>query len=523
MRLIPTPAAFQPRPGRFPLTPGTRVVVTDPRLTTAERLFRRRLGSWTGMRTAAEDGAATATVVLELGAVPELGTLPAPRGIRPALHDARDEQFRLTIEPRTVTVRAPSPEGVHRALTTLAQLAATTGDPAGLPCGTFLDGPRFAWRGLSLDLARCFLPVDGVERVIDLLDLYKLNTLHLHLTDDRAWRIQLPSRPALTTGGDFYTQADYARILAYAADRHITIVPEVDMPGHSAAAIAAYPELALSTAGDLARNTLDPASPATWRFVEDVIGDIARITPGRFLHIGADETFGMTADDHAAFVRRAAAIVARTGKHLAGWQEIARGDIPAGTVVQHWIETDRLHALTGELGELFPGIPAEKLVRLYAAAEGDLARALTQDAWILASPVSATYLDRRYAEPTADPRQETAARRLGHPLYPPGAIRESLDWDPDTLTDPGRITGIEAAVWGETLAGEADLHLLLLPRLAVIAERAWALTSPPWDTLGPHLAHHAPIWRRLGFTWYAAAGIPWQDLPGLLGAGAAPV
>ncbi|MFI8438332.1 family 20 glycosylhydrolase [Streptomyces sp. NPDC079020] len=533
-----------PLTGTFPLSATTSVTVTDPGAVTAYELFRERLTAWTGVRlgratttAAAPDGRAgdrpgENTLLIEVSEqLPELDALPVPRGIRPSADDAIAERFQLTITPTGVTVRATAYEGIHRGLVTLAQLAVTGGDPDGeedtvrLPCARILDSPRFAWRGLSLDVARCFLGVEAVERVIDLLDLYKLNTLHLHLTDDPGWRVQLPSRPGLTdhpAAGPSYTRADYARIVTYAAARFITVVPEIDMPGHSGAALRAHPELGVKEQPEnpgvagFAQRMPDPESASTWSFVEDVIGDIAELTPGRFIHIGGDEAFAMSPDAHAAFVGRAAAVVAGAGKEVAGWQEIARGDLPPRSVVQYWIELDRLREVTGNgtLGEILPGVPLEMVLEQYEKSAADLPRAREQNAWVLLSPVSATYLDRRYAEVSCDPAQEPSRQRIGHRGYPPAAVRESLEWDPDTLTDqiaPDRIAGVEAAVWGETVSDENDVHLLLLPRLPLIAERAWTLAPTPWATLRERLARQTPLWRAPGFTWYAGTDIPWAE------------
>ena len=216
-------------------------------------------------------------------------------------------------------VWAATPEGVFRGLTSLRQLiaAGVSDGVATLLVIEVVDGPRHAWRGLSFDVVRTFHGPETVRRVIDLLAVHKLNVLHVHLTDDQGWRIEVPSRPALTevgsTGaigdrpGGFYTVAEMAELVKYAADRFITIVPEIDMPGHTGAIFRSYPELAPTKgfSGDiapgLAVGTLDPGRPETWEFVGDVLDDIIPQFPNTaYIHVGGDEAFGMPVEEHVA-------------------------------------------------------------------------------------------------------------------------------------------------------------------------------------------------------------------------------
>ncbi|WP_162940303.1 family 20 glycosylhydrolase [Gryllotalpicola protaetiae] len=518
--LIPRPLQITESTRAFELGRGAALRVTAPCLEETGATFVSSLRAWCGIDITRGD-AVDSTNVIELqlvDAIPGEERLPAVRGVRADGADVERERYRLEVTLERILVRATHPEGIHRGLTTLTQLAATGPATGSIACTTILDAPRFAWRGLSLDVARHFLDVDRVLQVIDLLDLYKFNTLHLHLTDDQGWRLAIPTRPALTAAGPHYSAAEYQRIVDHAAARFITVVPEIDLPGHSAAAIAAYPEIGADAAQDDSgqrRAALDGSREETWRFVDDVICAVADLTPGRYVHIGGDEAFDLTPSEHARFVTRAAQLVAGTGKYVVGWQEAARGALPAESIVQYWIQPELLDALarSGALPETVLGLAVDDLIVHYAPARDDLDLASRQGAWVVASPVSATYLDRRYAAPSSDPAQGELRARLGNPLYPPASLDEYAAWNPDDLApgfDASRLAGIEAALWAETVRSDADMLALLLPRLPLIAEHAWGTTATSWERLRSALARHAAAWRSRGLHWFASDEVDWE-------------
>ena len=236
-----------------------------------------------------------------------------PTGVTPDGADPAAERYELRVESDAILVAAPGPVGIFRGLTTLRQLMAAPPDRG----VAIADGPRYTWRGLSLDVARTFFDVAAVKRVIDMLSLYKFNVLHLHLTDDQGWRIEIPELSRLTEiggsralgdrPGGFYSVAQFEDIVAYAAERFVTVVPEVDMPGHCAAALLAYPALA-SAPGDrgTGANLLNSDDPDVAAFVRTVLGSVATLTPGAYLHIGGDEAFGMSPDAYDRFLGRVA-------------------------------------------------------------------------------------------------------------------------------------------------------------------------------------------------------------------------
>jgi hexosaminidase len=460
--------------------------------------------------------------------------VPPAAGLR-ADGAALDERHGVEVTPEGVRVWGPTPEAVYRGLTSLRQLIAAQirEGTAVLPAGRIVDGPRFAWRGLSLDVVRMFHAPDEVRRVIDMLALYKLNVLHLHLTDDQGWRVEVPSRPALTevgaTGaigdrpGGYYTQAELAELVAYAADRYVTVVPEIDMPGHTAAVFKAYPELGpaepqtidVGNGDKLHLGTLDPGRDETWAFVEDVLDAVIPQFPrSAYVHIGGDETWGMADEDHAAFVEKAAALVRERGKKVVGWQEIARAKLGSEDVVQYWLDLD-----IDKMGENpdAPTPPEELLPVLVEAlrkAKYDAPKALEQGAKLIVSPVTWLYFDRPHADTSADPSQEQARERLGLQFYGAASIEHGISWDPvDTL--PGidstdQIAGVEAAIWCETITSSEDLELLLLPRIPGLAEKAWShQTATNWPEYALRLGQQSPTWRNRRWTWLRSTEVPW--------------
>jgi hexosaminidase len=459
-------------------------------------------------------------VRIELVAGAELGVLPAPLGISPAGDRPPDERHSLAVDAGGVVLRAVEPAGVARGLTTLVQLVAAAPDnragEAWLPGARILDAPRYAWRGLSIDLARAFFTLDEVRRVIDLLALYKLNVLHVHLTDDESWRLPVgwPGRGA-PPGAACYRAEDLRALAAYAADRFVTLVPEVDTPGHTSALVEMRPEL------NTGRNTagyellpghphpaawLDPELPATFSVMVEVLAGVADIFPGPYLHIGGDEPRGMPHDLYAAYVRRVRDVVRRIGRRPLGWQESARAGLGADDIIQYWLTEIARSA------SLPPEIRAQVDEEL-AMSRGDLEAAVAASVPVIVSPLGHCYLDVPYAEPSADPGQADRQRRTGARDYSPMTVEESFGWDPAEVLGPGRaaqVAGVEAAIWAETITGFDDLSFLLLPRLPGVAHKAWSVPqAATWAGHRDRLARHGRLWAQDGLTYFRSATVDW--------------
>jgi len=344
------------------------------------------------------------------------------------------------------------------------------------------DAPRYEWRGVMLDVARHFFGVDDVKRFVDVIARYGFNRLHLHLTDDQGWRIEIKSWPRLAEvggstavgggSGGWYTQDEYVELVAFAAARGIVVVPEIDLPGHVNAALVAYPELSPAgyspepyTGTDVGFSSLDVTNERTYEFVEDVVREISEVTPGPYFHIGGDEAAATAPSEYVDFVERTAAIVGRHGKRLVGWEEIARAKLPLGTIVQHWKDPELA------------------------------AQALAQGASIVMSPASRTYFDLKYDEST----------ELGTTWAGYVGVRDAYEWD------PGDVLGVEAALWSETLASLADLELMAFPRLLAFAEVASAPADDrDWEDFRARVSEHEPAFAALGVNFFRSPEIPWR-------------
>lgn len=405
------------------------------------------------------------------------------------------EGYELNVEADRARVVSNAPAGLFYGLQTLRLLLppsieyrATVAGPVSVPTGRIMDYPRFAWRGAMLDVARHFFGVKDVEHYIDLISLYKMNLLHLHLTDDQGWRIEIKSWPNLTAHGGstetwggpggFYTQDEYAQIVKYAAGRFVTIVPEIEMPTHCNAALASYAELncdgkapPLYTGIDVGFSSFCADNEITFRFLADVVRELAAITPGPYIHVGGDEVKKLTAAQYKGFMERAQAIVASAGKLVIGWDEIAGIDRLPTTVVQHWR----------------PEFKQD-----------------TADMKLVLSPARKIYLDMKY-DATTPIGQDWAARI---------EAREAYDWEPTTFAKvpESAILGIESPIWSETMKTMDDVEYMAFPRLPGVAEVGWSSSSARhWDEYRVRLGAQAPRWRALGINAYRSPQVPWRD------------
>lgn len=406
------------------------------------------------------------------------------------------EGYALQVMPDRALLTAGAGEGLFHGVQTIRQLLpwpvehrAAIGRTLVLPTLRIADAPRFGWRGAMLDVARHFRTVDEVKRYIDALALYKINRLHLHLSDDQGWRIEVKSWPDLAriggstqvggAGGGYYTQEQFADLVAYAGARYITVVPEIDMPGHTNAALASYPVLncddqapPLYTGIRVGFSTLCVGRDTTYAFVRDVVREIGALAPGPWFHIGGDEVEKLTHVQYRDFIARVDSIVRAAGKVTVGWGEIAPAAIAPTTIVQHW----RRDSAT-----------------VHVARGGR----------VILSPGTRMYLDMKYDSTTA----------LGLRWAGLVSVRTTYDWDPALLT-PGigepSILGVEAPLWSETLARYPDVEFMAFPRLAAVAEVGWtAQPARRWDDFRRRLAAHGPRLRALGINFYPSPEIDW--------------
>ncbi|MEU6373080.1 beta-N-acetylhexosaminidase [Streptomyces sp. NPDC046909] len=445
-----------------------------------------------------------------------------------------DEGYRLHVSPDGVLIEASAHAGAFYGCQSLVQLlppqihraaAPDRPDAYEIPSLTIEDRPRFRWRGVLIDVARRFLPQRELLRYVDLLALHKLNTLHLHLTDDQGWRIESERHPRLTEvgawrrestvgssirghldgrpHGGFYTKADLRELVAYAADRAVTVVPGIDLPGHTQAAIAAYPELGnlgrpieVATAWGPSEHVLN-AEESTVRFFLDVLDEVMEVFPSPYLHIGGDECvrrqwkasarvrerireLGLCDEDalQGWFIGRLAAHLAAHGRKLVGWDEILQGGLAEGATVMSW---------RGMRGAI------------------EAARAGHD---VIATPLTHTYFDFRQSEHPDEPI----------PLGCVTSLRDAYAFDPvpeELDAEAARhVLGGQAQLWGEPLDGPRSLDYLAFPRLCAFAEAVWGQGPRAYEEFAARLVPHLERLDALGVEYRPLDGPrPWQSRP----------
>jgi hexosaminidase len=343
-----------------------------------------------------------------------------------------------------------------------------------------------------LDVARHFFPPETVKRLIDQMAYYKMNVLHLHLSDDQGWRLEIKSWPDLTTiggstkvgggPGGFYSQAEYVDIVNYASSRYITIVPEFDMPGHTNAALASYATLNCNnTATDLYTGTtvgfsaLCVSKPLTYQFIEDVIGEVAALTPGPYIHIGGDEASTLQSSDYIEFINKVQSIVSSKGKQMIGWEDVALANIQKNSLAQHWHDGNKATA------------------------------AVSSGAKIIMSPANRTYLDMKYNSSTTT----IGASWAGYI-----SVQSAYDWQiGNFISGIGKenIIGIEAPLWTETIVTSSDIDYMIFPRLLGYSEIGWSSESThDWNEYKARLGTHGPRMNAMAINFYPSNEVVWS-------------
>ena len=465
--LIPMPANIQRHSGSFTVENGVGISVTDAGTAAAAQLLVARARVTRGLTLAPRKG----------GAI----RIERDRSVRGA------EAYRLTVTPAGIRIAAASNAGLVHGAMTLAQLLSPDGrfgQPVVVPALTIADAPRFGWRGYMADVARHFQSIDTLKKTIDQMAALKLNMLHLHLSDDQGWRVEIRKYPELTRVGawrtpptaggpppatpygGFYTQAELKDLVAYAAERAITIVPEIDLPGHAQAIVAAYPELGVfgdrpSVSGDWGVNPylLDPG-PRGIAFVRDVLDELLAIFPGTYIHLGGDEAIkdqwersprvqalmkekGITSENalQSALIREFDTYLRARGRRLIGWDEILEGGgLPQSATVMSW---------QGEKGAI------------EASREG-------HD--VVLSPAPTLYLDNIQSWLPDEPPMR--------PANPPMTLERVYTYDPMPAAiapkDQGHVLGAQMSAWSEYLTSPEMVWHAAFPRLAAFAETAWS-------------------------------------------------
>ncbi|MBR8535280.1 beta-N-acetylhexosaminidase [Carboxylicivirga sediminis] len=483
INLIPAPVHLNATGSSFQLNESTNIYVTEGNeaLRRVAQVLAGEVESVTGLK-------------LHVSEVPELPVKGISLTVGSANKELGSEGYKLSVNERLVALTANEVEGVFRGVQSLVQMLGVNGKMQEhwlIPSGDITDYPQYAYRGMMLDVARHFFSVDDVKRVIDLAAIYKLNVLHLHLTDDQGWRIEIKSWPKLTTiggstevgGGEggFYTQEDYKEIVRYASQRYITIVPEIDMPGHTNAAVVAYPELngngmkaELYTGTEVGFSTLATQKEVTYQFVDDVIRELAAITDGPYIHIGGDESHVTKEKDYVYFINRAKDIVKKYNKTMIGWDEIAHANVDDTDIVQYW------------------------------AKDANAKLGVKKGAKVLMSPSKRTYLDMKY----------DSTSHIGLDWAALIEVEQSYNWTLETLVDgigKENILGIESPLWTETVETMDDIEYLVFPRLIGHAEIGWSpVNHLNWENYKQRLAEHGNFLHNLEVNFYQSSQVTWE-------------
>jgi hexosaminidase len=503
--LIPLPQEISNGTGTFQVTSetGIRLVGAPEKLTSIGEILANSLRPATGFEFPVSKDSGEITLELT-------GSGPS-------------EAYELEISDTGIRITAFGEAGLFYGVQTLLQLfpvdiAQTTVQSRDwiLPQGKITDAPDFAYRGSMLDVARHFISKEDVKFYIDQMAGLKLNYLHLHLTDDQGWRIEIKSWPKLTEiggatevgggRGGFYTQEEYKELVAYAAERFITIVPEVDMPGHTNSALASYAELnpgvnlpvgqgldslnkkpldyqlpltapqasQMYTGIEVGWSTFAPQLEVTYAFVDSVVRELSEITPGPYIHIGGDESHVTEKDDYVYFVERVQDIVSKYSKTSMGWDEVATAKLLPGNVAQFW------------------------------AKEENAILSKNQGNKVLLSPAKKTYLDMQY----------DSLSRIGLHWAAYIELDSAYLWDPATYVKglfKDDILGVEAPLWSETVTNREDINYLAFPRLAALAEVAWTIKEKrSWEGFASRIPIQGDRWTIQGIGFYKSPKVTWE-------------
>jgi hexosaminidase len=490
LSLIPAPVSVKQESGNFVLTGQTSIEVSSPDLSALGKYLSEQLAPATGFSNKVNtvSSFSNASIQLRLSGKP----------------GKNKDAYELAVTPSAVTITADSSAGIFYGIQTLLQLLPneieskkqTKGIEWSIPAVTINDYPRFAWRGAMLDVARHFFTKEEVKHFIDNMVKYKFNVLHFHLTDDQGWRIQIKSLPKLTEVGawrperigkwgntpkpaadepkkygGFYTHDDIRELVKYAADRFVTILPEIDGPGHSLATVASYPELSCTdsnyyvSVGDkiinwhskgftaLLDNTLCPANEKVYEYLDKIVTEVAGLFPSEYIHMGGDEcpkdfwrnnpaikalmqkeNLKDMNEVQAYFVKRVEKIVKSKGKKLIGWDEILEGGLPADAAVMSW---------RGTKGGIRAAKDGHKVVM---------------------SPYNHTYYDLYQGDPLAEP-----------PTYEMVRLRDSYKFEPVPDGVPAELVlGGQGNVWTEQLQNMRAVEYMVWPRALAVSEAVWS-------------------------------------------------
>ncbi|WP_315387811.1 beta-N-acetylhexosaminidase [Hoylesella shahii] len=501
--VVPLPKSVVMVKGQpFNLTSATTIVYegTNPEMKRNARFLSEYIQQSTGIKTTLLDkrDKKAAAIVLVIN--------PKVQG---------DEAYRLTVNNKQVTIAASTPAGVFYGIQTLRKSlpVQTNGADITLPAVDVADAPRFGYRGMMLDCGRHFFPVSFVKKFIDILAMHNMNVFHWHLTEDQGWRLEIKSHPELTAKssmrsgtvighnatvddsiphGGFYTQQEARDIVEYARQRHITVIPEIDMPGHTLAALAAYPELGC-TGGPyevghrwgVYKDVLCLGKESTYKFVQDVIDEVVDIFPAKYFHIGGDESptvmwekcpncLQKAKDENTDikhlqqyFTNRIEKYLNSKGKSIIGWDEILEGKINQSATIMSWRGVE-------------PGLKAAK-----------------QGHDVIMTPSSHVYFDHYQAKETKHEPDAIGGCSPVEKVYSYEPLPETLDAEAKN-----RIKGVQANLWTEYIPFTTQAEYMVLPRMAALAEVQWTPAGQKnFDNFSKRALRLSDLYDRYGYVY----------------------
>lgn len=485
--VIPLPDRYEQSGGHFLLNNETAIIVTDPSLETSAHILQQQLLKYADVRVTIQPKAVGTSIVLKRN------------------RNNNPEAYTLDMNSRSVTISASGDAGIFYGITSLMQLASTRKEAAGVPCWNIQDAPLYKWRGFMLDESRQFFGKEDVKKILDQMAFYKLNRFHWHLTDDPGWRIEIKQYPRLTVVGGignvhdsmatakYYTQEEIAEIVSYAAERHITVVPEIDMPGHARGANRAYPQFSGGGSARFPDFTFNPGKEETYQYLTNILREVDVLFPSQMIHIGGDEvSFGSEAwnkdaavqqlmrqqklgsllDVEHYFVKRMADSVIKLNNQLLGWDEVTASALPAEKTIVFWWRHEKLEQLTSAIDKGYR---------------------------VVLCPRLPFYLDF-----VQDSSSLKGRRWKGGGFNSVKSVYDfSLQHLPASVQQSKLVEGLQANLWSETIVSSQRMYYLAFPRLIAFAEAAWTKPAKKdYAAFEKRLAAFLPGLRKEGIYYY---------------------
>lgn len=495
--LIPKPLESTFHDGQFVLNEKTKLYVDstyDEVYKNVGESLQKKINTSTGYKLSLNKGQSTEKNIIQISTVDE--------------NTLGNEGYRLTVTSDAIQLSAYKPEGLFNALQTLRQLFPSEIESKEavldvewiVPNCEIYDKPEYEYRGMMLDVARHFFTVDQVKCQIDLASQYKINKLHMHLSDDQGWSLEikgemyeeslsqltgLGASTSCTTNGErpgYYTQEDFKELVAYASERYVEIIPEFDMPGHAWAALVSLSFLNSTDDGkphaggydntkpyqgwDVGWASLECRNEKTYEFLDEVIKQVSAISPSKYFHIGGDEAHSTSSEDYSYFMNRVTQIANKYGKIAIGWENY-----------------DNVISQNSDL-------TSDKAISQFWSTGN---AKMTEGVSYVASPVDHAYIDMKY-----DSNSEYG---LTWATYNP--VDDAYNWDPTNYGSKDQIVGVEAPLWAETLASNASWDYMIYPRIAGHAEIGWTpKENRSWDEYKTRLIQQKDRWTYEGIQFY---------------------